>query len=547
MMKLDWKNLFISIVLQSNIFVATLFGLDNAVYVINIQNSNNYYLWLRVKAASTTTSVIDVKIDGGSETNLDFSDSQHFVWKKLSNSFYLNSGSHQIALRTNTLGTFIDKIILTSDNNYLPTGEGAISTNPSSVSRVWKAIPLNGRGGIPIMGDVNNDGLIDFVVTGQEYLSVYDNSGNQLWERAISGAKLGYVGDGCFYCRPIDIDNDGNVEVVGIICVDNKPYLAAIDGRTGNVKSQLELAELSGEWYYDANQIANLRGLDSPQDFIIKSVDGGYVPFNLSAYKFENGQFGLMWEFISEPGETRAGCHRPKVFDIDEDGADEIMFGHWCLEQDGSIKWEKPYGFFDVNNHVDSQRPGDIIPWLPGIEIAYASGSLILDYNGNVVWRKDIFDGQSVALAEMRTDLPGLEVLIAYQEPHNDERLFSADGTLLWTFDGAPQYAASYETYPICWIGDEGKESVRQEWGRDRSPSIYDEYNNLVVRLTPEYDYGEIGYRPCDVTGDYRDELICFNTNYIIIYENIAPNSRSYPSPWNDPIYRENQYNWVYY
>ena len=223
------------------------------------------------------------------------------------------------------------------------------------------------------------------------------------------------------------------------------------------------------------------------------------------------------------------------------------MFGHWVLEPDGSVRWEKPFGFFDDKTHIDSQRGGDIIPWLPGKEIAYASGSLVLDANGNLVWRKDVPEGQSVAIADMRADLPGLEVLIAYQEPYNDERLFDANGNQLYLADAPPQFSASFETYPIQWIGDEGRESVREEWGRDRSPSIYDEFNNLVTRLFPEYEFGEIGYRPCDVTGDYREELICFNANYLVIYENIAPNSRSQPSPWEDPEYRKSHYNWVYY
>ena len=397
------------------------------------------------------------------------------------------------------------------------------------------------------MSDATGDGLPDFVVASEEYVSVYDNSGALVWQKQISCKNLDYFSDGMNRYRPFDIDNDGEPEVVGVFAINGKAYLAALNGLTGDVKYQLLLPALTSVFYYDAWQIANLRALATPQDIIIKSAQHGYVPFNLSAYKFENGQFQKMWEFVSEPGETRAACQRPKVKDLDGDGADEIMFGHWLLEQDGSIKWEKPDHYFDNNTHIDSQRPGDIIPSHPGLEIAYASGSLVLDANGTLLWRRDVPEGQSVALAEMRPDLPGLEVLIAYQEPYNDERLFSATGEQLWAAYVSAQFCASFETYPIQWIGDEGRESVRQEWGRDRSPSINDEFNNLVVRLFPEHDYGEIGYRPCDVLGDYREELVCFNEDYIIIYENIAANSRSLPSPWNDPEYRESQYNWVYY
>ncbi|OQX95380.1 hypothetical protein B6I21_05735 [candidate division KSB1 bacterium 4572_119] len=535
------------IIIQLLCYISISFALDKANYVVKIDNANSYYFWLRAKAPSGEESLINIAVDEGYSASLTFTDNQNFEWKKVSSAFYLASGSHNISLQTNVLGTYIDKFIFTADAGYTPTGEGESSISPASISNVWKEIDLGGKGGILIMGDVNDDGKIDFVESGLNYISAYDNNGSLLWEKEISGKKLDYVGDGAWGCRPIDIDGDNNTEVVGLVCINDSLFLAALDGVTGDVESKRFLKAVSGDWYYDATAIGNFRGINSPQDFMIKVAENGYVPFEMTVYKFENGQFEVLWEFFSQQGEKRAGCHRPRVCDIDEDGYDEIIFGHWALEENGDVRWDKPYGFFDENNHIDSQRAGDILPSNPGIEVAYASGSLVLDADGNVVWRKDIDEGQSVALAEMRPDLPGLEILIAYQEPYNDERLFSSDGTQLWHFDGKNHYAASYETYPIQWIGDEGRESVRQPWGRDRSPTIYDEYNNLVVRLTPEYDYWEIGYRPCDVTGDYREELICFSEDYIIIYENIAVNSRSFPSPWNDPVYRRNQYNWVYY
>ena len=525
-----------------------IFASDHLDYVINISDPGNYYLWVRAKASKHETSLINIQINSGSVTQLMFTDKTNLQWKRVDSSYNLDYGSHKLTLQTSALGMVIDKILWTTNSGYQPSGVDISAVNPASKPHVSKVIDLGGKGWMPIMGDVNNDGKIDFVVTGLNYVSVFDNSGVLLWQNEISGNKLQYViDDGAACARPIDIDADGVVELVGIFCFGNAPYLAAIDATTGVVKSQLALPILTDNWQYDTLQIANFRGLATPQDVVIKYAKGGYVPFKVVAYKFENGQFQQLWQIESAPNENRAGSHRPKVFDIDQDGRDEVINGFWLYNHDGTIKWEKPYGFFDQNHHIDSQRAGDIIPNNPGIEIAYASGTVVLDSSGNVLWRKDIDEGQSVALAEMRADLPGLEVLVHYQEPYNNEGLFSSSGELLWMFDGQPHYAASYETYPIQWIGDQGRESVRQEWGRDRSPAIYDEFNNLVVRLTPEYDYGEGGYRPCDVTGDYREELVYFNENYIVIYENIAPNTRSFPSPWLDPIYRENQYNWVYY
>lgn len=528
------------------------YGSSNTYYVVNIKNAGTYHIWLRAKAYKGDISRLYISLDSGVEVEVTFPNNSEYTWQRVNTSYLLTAGSHKINIRCDAPGTQLDKILITGDANYTPTGVGGNPTVPLSMTKIWKVIELEGKGGIPIMGDLNSDGRIDFLVTGKEYISAYDNSGALLWQTRNSGRLVSYVGN-LMVMRPYDIDGDGYQEAIGTIASGDTVYLAILNGMTGEIKAKIGLPPLSSSWNYEGIQIANLRGLSFCQDVVIKANADifPYSYFKIIAYSYNpnDSSFTQYWTF-NNSGTSKGVCHQPKVYDIDGDGRDEVLLGYWTLEEDGRVKWEKPDGFFDNLHHVDSIRARDIIPDHPGIEIAYSSGNVILDADGNLLWRKDEYqqlDGQSVALDEMRPELPGLEVLFAYQAPDNDERLFSSEGTLLWTHDGSSAFDASFETYTIWWIGDEGRECVQQDWGRSRSPSIYDEYGNLITRISPEDTFGEVGYRPCDVTGDYREELVCFNENYIVIYENIAPNPRWFPSPWNDPWYKKKQYNWVYY
>ena len=75
-----------------------IFTMNNADYVIKINDANNYYLWLRAKASVPKNSVIYLKVNGGNLDSLTFTDSEQFNWKRTINTYFLASGSHKFLL-----------------------------------------------------------------------------------------------------------------------------------------------------------------------------------------------------------------------------------------------------------------------------------------------------------------------------------------------------------------------------------------------------------------------------------------------------------------
>ncbi|RMD82597.1 MAG: hypothetical protein D6820_03445 [Lentisphaerae bacterium] len=95
-----------------------------ASWHIRISNSATYTLWIRRFAANAATNSGYVGIDGSQIGNYDnTADYSKWVWKKLG-SVHLSSGEHQLQLRRREAGYAVDRILLTRDSSYSPSGKG---------------------------------------------------------------------------------------------------------------------------------------------------------------------------------------------------------------------------------------------------------------------------------------------------------------------------------------------------------------------------------------------------------------------------------------
>jgi len=524
----------------------------NLSTVIKFDNSSNYNIWIRLKT-DQQDHTISLKIDDELKQTKTILSSTTLNWILIGETIWISQGSHKIDIIFDKPDLSVDKIEISMDPGYIPTGNGSeIELEGLSKPVESLVIPLNGNGGYVMVGDLDNNTSIDFIISGIEYISAYSNTGTLLWQEPFSGRQHAQVGWG-WLPRPYDIDNDTTMEVISPVVIDGNIYLAAIDGLTGTIEGSILLPEPPEYWYYESSQIANYDGDIYSKFVMIKLVDirAPYDSFKILTFIYQDGIFQEYWTF-ERVDAGKGVCHSPIVADIDFDGKDEVLLGHWVLEEDGQIRWEKDPLFFDDELHVDSIRAADIDPAIPGLEIISVSGFMVLDKDGGVIWRKDAYgplngEGQSVAIDEFRTDLSGQEILFALQAPDNNEYLYSSSGDLLWGFDGPSEFDASYETTPIQWIGDIQKETLQQYRGRGRTISIFDEYGKFVGEFDPSVKYGEIGYRIANVLGDFREEIICYNQNYLIVYSNSASCPFSNQDPWLNENYRKKQYNWVYY
>ena len=251
------------------------------------------------------------------------------------------------------------------DTTVAPVREDAILYRRVAVPQAF-LVTRNGRtfGGDIRIGDLTGNGQCDFLVyrcnhgapkgahvggVKPAFLGAFDMDGNALWSqgeggnqpsRPMSVAVHDFTGDGaaevlCFWHRPrpgVDADWRSLADVV----------VQIRDGKTGEVLREAAPSAITdrrmkdpggSNWIHQRLLIANLRGTETPRDFVVKLGD---------AYVAMDDRLNVLWTYRSEWVQY-ANCpaYIPAVGDIDGDGRDELNGGYFVLDSDGRPLWER--------------------------------------------------------------------------------------------------------------------------------------------------------------------------------------------------------------
>ena len=92
-------------------------------YDLDVQTPDTYYLWLRVYGPDGSSDSFYAEMDDGGRTAEHFGAQGQWLWKQVSGSFYL-SGAHSLTISHREDGARLDRILLTTDASFTPSGQG---------------------------------------------------------------------------------------------------------------------------------------------------------------------------------------------------------------------------------------------------------------------------------------------------------------------------------------------------------------------------------------------------------------------------------------
>jgi len=411
-----------------------------------------------------------------------------------------------------------------------------------------------------IAADVDDDGLLDFVVTRRGYVTAAGHFGEELWTLEIdiqvdnSSEDVGLPGHHGPGVQAGDIDDDGATEVVFLTRDGTLHVRAGADG--SEEWSAVPPAPTEGTDRWEHPVIANLRG-EGDRDVVLQSTSGSYrLGRHVAAYAFadlEAGGAEALWATNDFVPLAHNGL---RIADLDGDGRDEILGG--AILSSGGVELTRlPIGIVS-SPHLDSVFVADVLPDEPGQEVvALQEGGdqyVFLYDDQQTHWQTNynVWEPQNAAIGEFVPDSPGLEIWCRSRFDEDQQPfVFDSGGELITSYvmnDVKPEtwsVRGVEVIYAIHWTGEVRQLAAAKERHVDNDVAIFDPITGeflVVIDETAARLY------VVDVSGDWREELVVVNGSEIHVYHNEDENPRpDEPRLWEDNGYRRSRMTWNYY
>lgn len=324
-----------------------------------------------------------------------------------------------------------------------------------------------------------------------------------------------------------DINHDGKNEV--LYCKDMELRIA--EGSTGKTLLKISTPvneskpprNLTPRMLGDAIYILNVRGLDYPQDILLKDrYDNFYI---------YNDKLELLWR-----GSCNTG-HYPYAWDYDGDGKDEIAIGYSLYDDDGKQ-------IFTLDKKLKDHADGvSIIKFRDDqtyriMNAASDEGLVFYDMNGNILKHSYIGHVQNPAVANLRNDYPGLEaVTVNFWANQGIVHMINSDMEIYHDFEPFQQGSPMM---PVNWTGKDEEFLVLS--ADPNFGGMIDGWGRTVVTF-PADGHPDMCYAVLDITGDCRDEVVVWDPQEIWIYtQDDNPKSGTLYKPKRHALYNFSNY-----
>jgi len=429
------------------------------------------------------------------------------------------------------------------------------------------------------VGDLDADGLPEFVVARRDRIAAYDLCGRVLWDREArtnwdyrkhyfwNWTSYGYVGDA---------DGDGDSEYLHI--GDDWQTLFVRDGATGEVERRIFLPP--GRWMYALlGRRAGEQGNTATRVFAASIAY--HVDVEVAAYDIRGTTTTAEWTYHGPKSRVGTFAYAPpQAADLDGAGGDELAFGTLALDESGEELWA--YNTWPLGHGgMHTQNVRDIDPAAPGLESVISvyqprsdDSPALISYSNqsrpNEHWRSFSPDSNrhphQHTVGDFDPASPGLEI-VARNGNGFDHWMVDASGKVLRTdFRVDPGWQRSGElVVAVEWDHEPGTELlyIERHVARHMKPRLAVVSPQEHRRVTPVFSGGsgepidwygitrnpysingpyEGAAHPVDLFGDGREEIVTWGADRITIYYNSG--HAGVPRRWGEAAYMQRKKLW---
>ncbi len=410
--------------------------------------------------------------------------------------------------------------------------------------KLWRKIATPGFGTDRNLrlGDIDGDGETEMVVAQHDRylgsgdfcaitsLTALNLAGEVVWQTGRPAPQRHETtADLCFQLH--DIDGDGRAELV--YTRDFRLILA--DGTTGETRLSVPtpatkppdrvaggypLARIIGDCLY----FADFSGTGRRDSIVLKDRYS-------QAWVYDTN-LELQWTHACKTG------HYPASHDMDGDGREELMLGYTLLSPEGEVLWE-----LDAIDHADSIVMGPIRSGEPPIVALAGSdaGFFLLDAKGNTLCHHPIGHAQTICVAKLLGDVPGLQIAVnTYWGEPGITLILDDQGRVLDEFEPM-HYACLLQ--PVNWTPDDTELLLLST--HPQQGGLINGRGERAV-MFPDDGHPVLCCDARDIDGDGIDEILTWDYDAIWIYKADPPPETPLEYPLRNPFSNDSNYRGQY-